>query len=565
MASTETAPRPRKHWGWGYADQQPPREQVEAIAGAVAERLGFQVDEVEEPVPFPQVELPASRLRPPSDLGTLFSDDTYDRATHALGKAYRDVVRGFRGRFENPPDLVAHPRSERDVEIVLDWAADCGAAVIPYGGGTSVVGGVEPRIDAGYAGAITLDLAGLDRVLEVDPVSRAARIQAGVFGPALEDQLAEHGLTLRHFPQSFEYSTLGGWIATRAGGHFATVETHIDDMVESVRAITPEGEWRSRRLPGSGAGPSPDRMLIGSEGTLGVVTEAWMRVRERPRFKSSCAVTFSSFAAGAEAVRALSQSGLNPANCRLLDPAESGLTNAGPPGKALLVLGFESASVPVEEQMRLALELIADHGGEAGEVKNVVREGDAKRGRGRSGAAEALHGAGAGDPVDAWRNAFLFAPYLRDSLVACGVLSETFETAITWDRFGEFHAGVTEAARDAVAEVCDAPAEGPGAPVFGCRFTHVYPDGPAPYYTILAPAKRGGEVEQWDEIKVAVSEAISAAGGTITHHHAVGRDHRPWYDRQRPDPFAAALRAAKAAVDPRALLNPGVLIDPEPV
>jgi alkyldihydroxyacetonephosphate synthase len=454
--------------------------------------------------------------------------------THALGKAYRDVVRGFRGQIDAPPDLVARPRDEAEVEAVLAWCADQGAAAVPFGGGTSVVGGIEPRIGDEYAGAVTIDLGALDRVLEVDPVSRAARIQAGTLGPQLNEQLAEQGLTLRHFPQSFEFSTLGGWIATRAGGHFATVWTHIDDLIESVRAITPAGEWESRRLPGSGAGPSPDRMLVGSEGILGVITEAWVRVHERPVHKRSAGVSFETFAAGAEAVRALAQSGLNPANCRLLDETESAVTHADERGRATLVLGFESAHVPVDGPMEQALELARDHGGEAAPER---------RGRGREERQ--------GDSVGAWRHAFLAAPYLRDTLVACGVLSETFETAITWDRLEEFHATVRETAVEAAG----------GEAKVMCRFTHVYPDGAAPYFTILAPARRGAELEQWDEIKVAVSEALIDAGGTITHHHAVGRDHRPWYDRQRPQAFAAALGAAKRALDPAGILNPGVLID----
>jgi alkyldihydroxyacetonephosphate synthase len=428
---------------------------------------------------------------------------------------------------------VARPTDEAELEAVLAWCAEADAAAIPYGGGTSVVGGIEPRVDERYRAAVTIDLAALDRVLEVDPVSRGARIQAGILGPALNAQLAEHGLTLRHFPQSFEYSSLGGWIATRAGGHFATVWTHIDDLVESVRAITPAGIWESRRLPGSGAGPSPDRTLIGSEGILGVITEAWVRVHERPRHKLSASVAFESFAAGAEAVRALGQSGLNPANCRLLDEVESELTHADERGRATLVLGFESPHGPVDEQMRQALELAGDHGGEAGPIRGAGEQSE-------------------GDAVGAWRQAFLAAPYLRDALVACGVLSETFETAITWDRFANFHATVLETARRAVG----------GEAKVMCRFTHVYPDGPAPYFTVLAPARRGDEVTQWDETKAAVSDAVIGGGGTITHHHAVGRDHRPWYDRQRPEPFAAALRAAKRELDPRGMLNPGVLIDP---
>ena len=557
-----TATRRLKHWGWGYEDQQPSREQVEGIAKAVTDRLGFEVDRVEEAVPLDQVELPESRLTPPAELAGIFSADRYDRVSHALGKAYRDVVRGFRGEFDNPPDLVAYPESPEDIDALLSWCADEGAAAIPYGGGTSVVGGVEPRMREDYPAVVTIDLRRMNRVVEVDPVSKAARIQAGATGPGLEGQLREHGLTLRHFPQSFEYSTLGGWIATRAGGHFATLYTHIDDLVESVRAITPTGEWESRRLPGSGAGPSPDRMMLGSEGTLGVIVDAWVRVRERPTWKTSCGVAFDDFAAGAEAVREISQSGLSPSNCRLLDAVESDTTSAGPPGKALLVLGFESAHHPVGDPMAIALAAARAHGGEPGEIKGGGRDGQEQPGPAARRDAPAPSEPGE-DPVNAWRHAFLFAPYLRDSLVACGVLSDTFETAITWDRFPDFHAEVMDSARRAVAKASAASPEGRGSPRVSCRFTHVYPDGPAPYYTVLAPARRGDEVAQWDEIKAAVSDAVIDAGGTITHHHAVGRDHRPWYDRQRPGHFADALRAAKRELDPKAVLNPGVLIDPQ--
>ena len=506
-------------------------------------------------MPLDEVEIRASRLKGPADLGGLFTDDKYERVSRTLGKAYRDVVRGFRGEFSNPPDLVALPRDESEIEAVLSWAEAEGAAVIPFGGGTSVVGGIEGRL--GDRPFVTLDLRRLDRVLEVDTESMAARIQAGATGPVLEDQLREHGLTLRHFPQSFEYATLGGWIATRAGGHFATLYTHIDDLVESVRAITPRGLWESRRLPGSGAGPSPDRALIGSEGILGVIGEAWMRVRPRPEFKASCGVEFGNFLAAAGAVREISQSGLYPSNCRLLDATEAGMTGAGSGEKSLLVLGFESAHHPVDEPMRLALDVALEHGGEPGEVRIQSRPTDPGVGSGSSDRP-----AGGEDSVGAWRSAFLLAPYLRDTFVACGVLSETFETAVTWDRCEDFHATTIDAVRAKVAEVCDAPADGPGSPRVSCRFTHVYPDGPAPYFTIMAPAVRGGEVEQWDEIKAAAAEAVIEGGGTITHHHAVGRDHRPWYDRQRPPPFASALRAAKAELDPSGMLNPGVLIDP---
>ena len=533
-----------KHWGWGYEDQRPTPEAQRQTAELASAHLAIAFDGLEEPVAVDQLQLALPRVRPPAELAEICTSDDHARAAHALGKSYSDVVNGFRGRFSHPPDFVAGPRTESELESLLEWCAGEGVAAIPYGGGTSVVGGVTPEVPSSFNGAITLDLRALDRVLEVDAVSRAARIQAGAVGPVLEAQLAEHGFTLRHFPQSFEYSTLGGWIATRAAGHFATGRTHIEDYVESARAITPAGVWESRRLPGSGAGVSPDRMLAGSEGTLGVITEAWMRVQPRPEHRGSAGVRFASFLAGAECVRELSQSGLQPANCRLIDAREAAMTMAGDGSQALFVLGFESTDHPVDHALARALEICSAHGG-------IVPESGA--GAGKGGSAE---GAGGEDAVSSWREAFLGAPYVRDVLVAMGVLAETFETAITWERFVSFHERVKAAGEDALREVC-----GEGGRVTA-RFTHVYPDGPAVYFTAIAPARRGEEVEQWAAVKRAVSDAIEEAGGTITHHHAVGRDHRPWYDVQRPEPFALAFAGAKAAVDPRGVMNPGVLLDP---
>jgi alkyldihydroxyacetonephosphate synthase len=537
-----------KHWGWGYEDQAPTAAQLAEAAAGIRERFGFG-GEVRAAVPLEEVEVRAARLRRPEAFGDLFTDEKYERVSRALGKAYRDIVRGHRGEFEHPPDLVALPRDPSEVETVLSWAEAEGAAVVPFGGGTSVVGGVEARL--GDRPVVTMDLRRLDRLVEVDPTSLAARIEAGATGPRLEEQLREHGLTMRCFPQSFEYATLGGWIATRAGGHFATKETHVDDLVESVRAVTPRGTWESRRLPGSGAGPSPDRLLLGSEGILGAITDAWVRVRPRPEWRAAATVRFERFGDACEAVREIVQAGLDPANCRLLEAAEAELTGAGDGTSHLLLLAFESAHHDVEAQLRLAREAAESHGGAADTPRVTAPSAITPAEEGQMQTA-----------ADSWRGAFLLAPYLRDTFVSCGVLSETFETAITWDRLEEFHATVMGTTRRAVAEVSGAPREGRGAPVVTCRFTHAYPDGVAPYFTVLAPAIRGGEVEQWDEIKAAVSEALIDGGGTITHHHAVGRDHRPWYDRQRPAPFAAALRAAKAELDPAAILNPGVLLDP---
>ncbi len=542
MAEGEATPR-RSRWAWGTEAREPSATELDEVASGVNGLLGFEATPV-APLPEDEIEIRPSRIGSPGGRPGLFSDDRHDRLVHSLGRAYRDVVRAHRGQFDSPPDLVAFPADSEEVAEVLDRADSAGAAVIPFGGGTSVVGGVEPRI-AGDRPVISLDLGRLDRLLEVDPVSGSARIGAGARGPVLEEALRVDDLTLRHFPQSFEWSTLGGWIATRAGGHFATRETHIDDLVESVRAITPGGVWQSRRLPGSGAGPSPDRMLLGSEGILGVITEAWVRVRPRPRFRARATVGLPDFVEAATGpVREIVQSGLGPANCRLVDPVEAELMGAGDGTEAILMLGFESATVPVEGPLDLAIEIARSGGGEVRSRSISDRESEPE---------------GEGSGSDRWKSAFLEAPYLRDRLICCGVLSETFESAITWERFAEFHARVREATREAAAA---AGPPGGVSPRVTCRLTHLYPDGAAPYFTVLGPARRGEEEVQWDEVKAAASEAIIGAGGTITHHHAVGRDHRPWYDRQRPEPFGVALGAAKQALDPDWMLNPGVLLDP---
>ena len=526
-----------KFWGWGLEDEGLSEAERKALAARFAERFRVDGFDLTPPPRLDEVTLGSPRLAPPSSLAEICSSEAYDRVVHCYGKSFPDSARAFRREFANAPDVVGYPRSEAEVVDLLDWASRAGAAVIPFGGGSSVVGGVEPAVGGGFAGTLTIDLGRLNKVLEVDPRSRAARIQAGITGPALEAALKPQGLSLRHYPQSFQYSTLGGWIATRSAGHFATLYTHIDDLVESLRVITPAGQVESRRLPGSGAGPSPDRLFIGSEGALGIITEAWMRLQHRPTHRASAAVRFADFQAGAEAVRAISQAGLYPSNCRLVDADEAEFSGAGEGGAHLLVLGFESADHAVEVWMARALECCRDHGG--------VYEAETP------GAPEGHRGGAAG----AWREAFLKAPYLREVLTPMGIIADTFETAITWDRFADFHAHVMAATAGAMREVSGREGH------LTCRFTHVYPDGPAPYFTFRCLGDKARMIEQWREIKRAASEAVISGGGTITHHHAVGREHRPWYDRQRPELFAQALAAAKARLDPAGILNPGVLID----
>jgi alkyldihydroxyacetonephosphate synthase len=528
----------RKFWGWGTEEQTVSEEETVFLARVFSQRFGANLAPRAGPRES-DLALRPPRLSPPSSLERICTGGTRERLVHAYGKSFPDYVRMFQHRVPTPPDVVTFPESESDVFAVLDWAARARAAVIPFGGGSSVVGGVECDVGDGYAGAISLDMTRMGKVIEIDRASRAARIEAGVMGPALEAQLKPHGLTLRHFPQSFEFSTLGGWIATRSGGHYATLYTHIDDFVEALRVVTPSGLVQTRRLPGSGAGPQPERLFIGSEGILGVITEAWMRLQDAPRFRASASAKFEDFLKGGEAVRALAQSGLNPSNCRLIDAQEALGTGAGDGSASLLVLAFESADHPQEAKLARAIELVRDHGGAVDAPKATSGS------QHREGAA------------GAWRNAFLRAPFFREVLVPMGVIADTFETAVTWDRFPAFHAEVTRRISDVLKRVTGKPAS------VTCRFTHVYPDGPAPYFTFQGLARMSSLLEQWQEIKAEANDVVVAAGGTITHHHAIGRDHRPGYARECPPLFGEVLKAAKKAVDPNAIMNPGVLIDPQ--
>jgi alkyldihydroxyacetonephosphate synthase len=519
------APR-LKFYGWGYENTGLTEPERDHLLRFVGEKLGVE-PRLASPAKDSDITLRAPRIAPPAALAGLLADDHYERLLHTYGKSYPETVRAFARDFANAPDFVALPASEADVAAVLDWAGQAKVAVIPFGGGSSVVGGVEPAVGDAYAGTVSLDMRRLDRVLEVDATSRAARIEGGIRGPAIEAALKPHGLAIRHYPQSFEFSTLGGWIATRSGGHFATLYTHIDDFVESLRTVTPAGVMESRRLPGSGAGPSPDRMIIGSEGALGIITEAWMRLQGRPRFRGDAVFGFPDFFAAARAVRAVAQGGLYPSNLRVIDNDEAGQYGVNAYEESLLVLAFESADHPVDAWMARAIELLQDNGG-----RRHAEEGAAQR----------------------WRTAFIRMPYARELTVPMGVINDTFESAITWDRFEAFHDAVRRATAEAMKEATG------NAGTVSTRFTHVYPDGPAVYYTFSVRGDRRRLIEQWRHVKTRASDALIEAGGTITHHHAVGRDHMPWYREQRPALFGAALAAAKRALDPAGVMNPGVLV-----
>jgi len=528
----------RSFYGWGYEEDAVSPEELGWFERTWSNL--FKVDRF-EPAPMPvesEIALRAPRVDIPGALRAFCTADKYERLFHSYGRSVHDLARMIHRRdFSNPPDVVAVPRDEADITAVLDWCGANDLAAIPFGGGSSVTGGVNPTRDPRYKGCVTIDLRNLSKVLEIDTKSRAARIQAGALGPDLERQLKASGLTMRFFLQAWEFSSLGGWIATRAAGHYATVYTQIDDHVESLRVVTPAGLVATRRLPTSGAGPNPDRLFLGSEGALGIITEAWVRLHQRPRYRLATTVRFGDYARAVEAVRAISQSGLYPANARLLEREEARFTEAGDGTRDVLVLTFESGDHPLEPWMNRALEICGDHGGDWD--RGALEDGDSQR-KGAAGN---------------WRDKFLRGPHLRPHAIARGVMRDTAESCITWDRYMDFQAEVKDRILRAIREVTGRDG------TCTVRFTHVYPDGPAPYFTWHALGDKAKLVEQFWAIKSAASQAMVDAGGTITHHHSLGPDHRTWYDQERPPLFAEAMKAVKRTLDPRAVLNPGILVD----
>ncbi len=542
--------RAKSFWAWGYEDRFVTDDVRDKLRARLSAVLG--VDVAKKPLP----SFDATRVRPPrrdapTEIAGFSNTDARVRAEHTFGKSYADLVRGFAGDFGNAPDLVLFPESEEHIIAALAACSREKIALIPFGGGTSVVGGVEADVGTSFTAVASLDMSRFNKVLEVDQTSRAARIQAGANGPQIEEQLQKTGLTLRHFPQSYEHSTLGGWIATRAGGHFATGPTHIDDFVESIRMVTPKGVIETRRLPASGAGPSPERLILGSEGAFGVITEAWMRLQARPRWRASVSVHFARFSDGVLAARKIAQSGLFPANCRLLDPGEAMMHEVAPTnaGASVLLLGFESADHPVEPWMERALSIATDLGGDCAEEPTYTTSFSSNSADRTDTLEDNEHGA--------WRKAFFAAPYLQSALVSMGVMIDTFETAITWDKFDAFHANVSEKVNAALKKHA-------GGGLLTSRFSHVYPDGPAPYYTFVGNAGAAGldagGLDAWRAVKEAASSAVIEGGGTITHHHAVGRMHRPHWEKERAPLVGAAFAAVKTELDPAGIMNPGALL-----
>jgi alkyldihydroxyacetonephosphate synthase len=466
------------------------------------------------------------------------------RVRRAAGRSYPDLVRLRAGRLAGAPDAVVLPGSAEEVARVLEVCTRDRIAVVPFGGGTSVVGGVEP-LREGFERLISLDLRRL-RGVEVDTRSMTARLGPGLRGPEAEEELGAHGVTLGHYPQSFEQATVGGFAATRSAGQASSGYGRFDEMVTAVALVAPTGPLRTIETPHSAAGPSLRHLVLGSEGVLGVVTETAVRVRPVPERRRYEAWMASDFVSGAELVRALAQAELLPDVVRLSDEAETrtslGLSGAegirraalsgyvrlrGRAGGCLMVCGWEGEREAVERRRTLAARML------------------------RSGGAATLGGA----PGRAWERTRYDGPYLRDELLDLGYLADTLETAHTWSRLGHLYDEVRAALRSALA------AQGTHALVM-CHVSHAYRDGASLYFTFLARRRAGAELEQWRAAKAAASEAIVEAGGTITHHHAVGRDHAPYMRAEVGELGVEALRAVKERLDPTGIMNPGKLLPP---
>ncbi|HEY6654075.1 MAG TPA: FAD-binding oxidoreductase [Solirubrobacterales bacterium] len=508
---------------------------------AVREELGIEPGAGSEPVSIDQVSLPEARPIPDAVRAAAGEvlDGSDDRIRHATGRSYPDLVRLRTGRLEHAPDAVLRPADAAGVEAVLDACAAAGIAVVPFGGGTSVVGGLEALAD-GHSAVVSLELSGL-RSVELDSQSLTARLGPGLTGPEAEAALGALGATLGHFPQSFEEATIGGFAATRSAGQASSGYGRFDDVVTSIELVAPTGRLRTREIPHTAAGPSLRELVLGSEGTLGVITDVSCRVRPSPRVRIYEGWIAEDFHAGREIVRDLAQRHEAPDVLRLSDEEETRVS-----------LGLAGTEGLRKRALDAYLSLRRRRGGclmicgWEGERDDVSRRRGISQSRLRLGGAVPL-GRSAGN---AWYRNRYGGPYLRDELMSIGVMVETLETAHTWSRLDELYRGVGEALRGALGE----------RSIVMCHLSHAYPDGASLYFTFLTRARPGEELEQWRAAKSAACEAIVAAEGTITHHHAVGRDHAPYMRAEVGELGLEALRAVKERLDPTGIMNPGKLL-----
>ncbi|WP_322778826.1 FAD-binding oxidoreductase [Frankia sp. Cas4] len=535
-------------WGWGAAEAHIPlpagvRSLLEQVLGTACRDT--------PPVGPDALRLPVGRLGDDARaalVGVLgpawVRDDRASLVRHCRGRSTTDLLRLRAGDAMDAPDAVVLPASHDEVLAVLAVCGRHRLAVVPFGGGTSVVGGLV-AVRAGLAGVIALDMARMNRLVSVDAESHIVTVEPGMRGPALEAGLATHGFTLGHLPQSWEYATVGGFAATRSSGQASAGHGRFDSMVLGVRVATPVGTWELGRAPASAAGPDLRELVLGSEGAFGVITQVRLRVRPRPEATYYEGWRLTDFTGAADVLRALAQRDLLPTVVRLSDEVETaaGLPGGGPVGGDPAT--GDSGTGTGDPATGGGCQLITGYEGRAGWV--------AAR---RSEVGELLHAAGAvalGRDIGAsWVRDRFRGPYLRDALLDVGMFAETLETAGFWSTLPGLYTGV----RDAIVAALAAQ-DAPG--VIMCHISHVYPTGASLYFTVVCP-QPGEPVASWVAVKAAATRAVLDAGGTITHHHAVGTDHQPWLAAEIGDIGMAVLRSVKDTLDPAGILNPGILL-----
>jgi len=545
-------------WGWGDINKTYPVEERPEYVTFLEERLGIKVGELRSPDPkLDDLDIREPRLKDKSlkALSEIVGGDNVstahrDRVYHALGKSYRDVVRARRGQVPNPPDAVVYPGSEREVEALLKLAEESSLAVIPFCGGSSVVGGVEPLERKGLAGSLTVDLRRMDRVIHVDPESLTARFEAGIWGPELEEELKKRGLYMGHAPESFLFSGLGGWIASRGAGRQSTGYGKIEEMTEAVRMVSPRGVIETPDVPASATGPDLVQVISGSEGTLGIITEATMKVRLQPEVYDYRGLLFKEFEGGVQAVREMMQSGDIPETIRISDPEESAL--------ALRVL--KPSSNPAKRfVIRNGIKMLDSRGYSFNTGSFAVLGCEGKEGetQARMKKITSICRKNGAFPLGRiagmeWYKGRYDHPYLRDIMMGWGVMIDTLETATTWSNIMRLYRGGVSAIREALADY------GSGA-IVTCHLSHSYITGSSLYFIFMGKQAEGREIEQWEHLKKKASDAILANGGTITHHHGVGYEHAPWFEKEYGQEGMEVLRALKRTLDPAGIMNPGKL------
>ena len=544
--------------GWGWTAHKDALAGREEIWTWLAAELGMPSLLATPPRDLKDITLPEARLSAElreklvAMLGQdRVRDDTYERAFHALGRSYHDLLKLRAGDLTVVPDAVLYPRGGDEVIALLSLASENGIAVVPYGGGTSVVGAINAERGE-FPAVVTLDLSGMDRVIDIDATSHTARVEAGIYGPALEKELQAKGMTLGHYPQSFEFSTLGGWIAHRGAGQGSNCYGRAEDWLVAAKLVTPQGMLDTNGFPGSSAGPQLNDIVLGSEGVFGIVTEATVRLHPAPAARDYRGYLFHDFASGAAAIRTAVQNELPATMLRLSDADETRFYRAfGALGKkrslkdkiadyVLKSRGFDAN----------ACALIAGFEGDAHTVASSQKHFAAIA---KKFGAMAL-GEGQGKR---WREARFHGPYLREPMMDRGIGVDTLETATRWSNID----ALRQATRAALDTAMRETAPRPGAHgVVMSHISHSYPDGASLYFTYFFPRALGSELAQWQAIKKAASDAIVASGGTISHHHGVGVDHLPWIAQEKGPLGIAVLRAIKGALDPKGILNPGKLI-----